>query len=342
MTLYIQTHTKSKFEEILLTETHYSDIISEFKAYHTARVEAAIKDKNLEIIKEYSQRLRISGSKSSIVEAITKTYGSADRYCYVLFKRQMFKSDKKDSLVFPASALNVDNVNTICINTCLANILAPFKRFFNVGLTKEEEFWNDGNVVLNTDTDTIIVREESIINGYVWPKFNQYHRDDLESAIKDVLGPLTVHVAAAHKPGRTSIWDANVVPLPWKYDESPMFDIPTPRHQEFNSDKTMAKLSDFLAEYAIKADISKSGRFLAIIPTEKHICPICDRVHDSTPLFAYVVGWSKLVVRCRRNRAEVAPKPDIEYDLDIEPPPKVFFRACRRNPQQPPGRGLRY
>ncbi|KAF9199337.1 hypothetical protein BGZ49_010563 [Haplosporangium sp. Z 27] len=89
--------------------------------------------------------------------------------------------------------------------------------------------WSE--VALDTDTDMIVVREESIIRGSVYRRYSQYHQKDLD-------------------------------------------------------------------------------------------CPVCDRIHDSNPLFAYVMGWSKLIIRCRRNRSDPNPKPDIEYDLDIEPPPK--------------------
>ncbi|KAF9164608.1 hypothetical protein BGX20_000885 [Mortierella sp. AD010] len=139
---YIRGQTESCFREILDEERPHAKLLVDFKAYHTSRIESAIRDRDVVTIADYARRIRVCGSKSPIAIAIANQSVNIDKYALITFKKPLFSTDTKASLVLPVSQLTPENITSICINTCLANVIDAFKRFSNTELTKEEMFWN--------------------------------------------------------------------------------------------------------------------------------------------------------------------------------------------------------
>ncbi|KAF9385929.1 hypothetical protein BGX21_000932 [Mortierella sp. AD011] len=331
---YIRGQTESCFREILDEERPHAKLLVDFKAYHTSRIESAIRDRDVVTIADYARRIRVCGSKSPIAIAIANQSVNIDKYALITFKKPLFSTDTKASLVLPVSQLTPENITSICINT--GDVLE---------LSRDMIY----------DPDMIQVREESIVNGKMRLHFNQYHLNDIENIINDrrktvsfhevvidephrlffdiesttehidinrfcnylvnVLGPMKAHIAEAHSAKKTSyhvvcdlvahhahnkhiaieynkiqqnicdiavyskraslrmvgcnkidrnsdtfekparpfkiisnlpsrfddfiiknIWDAEVVRLPWKYDDSPMHIVPNLKVHEIDSD----------------------------------------------------------------------------------------------------------
>ncbi|KAF9356282.1 DNA-directed DNA polymerase delta [Mortierella sp. AD094] len=200
MTPYIRDQTESCFREILDEKRPHAEILADFKAYHTNRIESAIRDRDVVTMADYARRIRVCGSKSPIAIAIANQSVNIDKYALITFKKPVFSTDTKVSLVLPVSKLTPENITSICINSCLANVIYAFKRFFNTKLKKEEMFWDSRDMTY--DPDMIQVREELIVNGKMRPHFNQYHLNDIENIINDRRKTVSFHEIVIDEPHR--------------------------------------------------------------------------------------------------------------------------------------------
>lgn len=182
MSLYIKDKFINLMKHILIECNNIWEMknkIDLFLNEESKKLKAALDNKDLTIIKNYGEIIRLSGWKNKIAKTLIQKYNLSS-VSTIIFTLKWNLKNKADKIV-PYEYLNENLINKISIIDTMNNFIKPLKKYFDY--KSENSLFEKYN--FTNDNEMIKIRTDSIMkNGSVWKIFNEIFYLDVEKIIK--------------------------------------------------------------------------------------------------------------------------------------------------------------
>lgn len=181
MTDYIKNSFINVMKNILINCNNIWEIknkIDEFINCEWQKLKLAIDNKNIEIIKNYGENIRLWGAKNKMAQTIIQKY---NLWCVstIIFCIKSNAKNKFDRII-PIEYLTNNIINKISINETINNLIKPFKKYFDYKI--ENSMFEKYN--FTNDKEMIKIRIDKLMtNGTVWKIYNEIYYADIEQII---------------------------------------------------------------------------------------------------------------------------------------------------------------